>query len=105
MFNEVLILGKLITMPERIPDRNGNPYYQIKIEVKRLFKNSHGFFDSDFIPVILWKGIADTLTDVSKVGDMISVKGRLESNPAIYGNDSPLMSVVAEKIDYLQKYV
>lgn len=106
MFNEVLILGKLETLPMPIKECKGLQYYRIILEVKRLFQNSHGYFESDHIPVILWKGIADTLSNVSKVGDMISVKGRLESNKQFnYGSENPVMSVVAEKIDYLQKYV
>lgn len=102
MFNEVLIVGKIDSLPQKIEKRRGMDYFKVVVEVKQLFKNSEGHFESDFIPVVLWYGVAQTVLDVSKIGDMISIKGHLTT---VKTSKSIAMEVEAEKVDFLQKYL
>lgn len=103
VLNQVVLVGKVVALPTLKESVSGNKYASLQLELERPFKNSNGEFDSDFISITLWKGIAETTTDVCKIGDIIGVKGRIQSysyenkeGQMYYGYD-----IIAEKISFL----
>lgn len=79
MINNVVITGKIVEMPKIRETANGIRYANMLLEVARPFRNSNGGFDSDRILVTLWKGITETVNDVCKIGDLLGIKGRLQT--------------------------
>lgn len=89
MLNQVVIVGRLTETPVLEEERA-----VITIAVPRSFKNEDGEYETDFIPVQLLKGIAQNTCEYCCKGDIIGVKGRIQSNEnGIY--------LLAEKIKLL----
>lgn len=95
MLNNLTIVGRLVSDPEINETKNGNKVTNITLAVPRSWKNMNGEYETDFIPVTLWKQIAETTTEWCHKGDLIAVKGRLAR---LSGED---LTIVAEKISFL----
>ena len=103
MINTVVIVGRIAEAPEVKETTMGNKVCSLLLEVDRNFPNSEGVYLSDYIPVTLWKGMADEASVHSKEGALIGIKGRLQTHEAKSksGNDFRALNVVAESITYL----
>lgn len=102
MLNQTVIVGRLIKDPELNETENGNKVTNITLAVPRSFKNINGEYDTDFISCVLWKGIAENTVEYCKKGDLLGVKGRIQSRK-INTDESKkeILEVVAEKVTYL----
>ena len=102
MLNQTEIVGRLIKDPELNETENGNKVTNITLAVPRSFKNVNGEYDTDFISCVLWKGIAENTVEYCKKGDLLGVKGRIQSRK-INADESKkeILEVVAEKVTYL----
>ena len=102
MLNQAVIVGRLIKDPELNETENGNKVTNITLAVPRSFKNVNGEYDTDFISCVLWKGIAENTVEYCKKGDLLGVKGRIQSRK-INTDESKkeILEVVAEKVTYL----
>lgn len=94
MLNQIILVGRLVNDPtiERI--ENGKEISTITLAVQRALKNTDGEYETDFIPVELYKGIAENTAEYCHKGDVIGIKGRLQFK------EDKLM-VVAEKVTFL----
>lgn len=102
MLNQVVLVGRLVKDPEIIVNESGKKFSNISIAIPRPYKNEEGLYDSDFIEVTLWNNIAENTAQYCKKGDIIAVKGRLQSS--IVEKDEERMyvtKIVAEKITFL----
>ena len=95
MNNMICLVGRLVSDPEINETKNGNKVTNITLAVPRSYKNEEGIYETDFIPVRLWKGIAESTTEWCHKGDLIGVKGRLAR---LSCED---LTIVAEKISFL----
>lgn len=86
MLNQVVIIGRLIADP--IEDK-------IALAVPRSFKNEEGAYDTDFVEITIWGGIAENVKNYCHKGDLIGVKGRIEAD------NKKIINIVAEKITFL----
>ena len=75
MLNNIILVGRLTETPVLEEERA-----VITIAVPRPFKNEDGEYETDFIPVQLLKGIAQNTCEYCCKGDIIGVKGRIQSN-------------------------
>lgn len=78
MLNRIVIQGRLCADPELRRTNSGTPVTTVNVAVDRDFKNQDGSRDTDFIPVVAWKGIGETLAKYFTKGRMIMVDGRLQ---------------------------
>lgn len=102
MLNQTVLVGRLVRDPELRETNNGHKVTNITLAVPRSFKNSDGKYDNDFIDCVLWKGIAENTTEYVKKGDLLGVKGHLQTHE--YEEDEKkkhVMEVVAEKVTFL----
>lgn len=102
MLNNVVIVGRLTKDPEEVVTENNNKRSVIVIAVPRSFKNSEGQYDTDFIRVILWNIVAEHTCEYCKKGDIVGIKGRIQSSS--YEKDGTIKyitEVVAEKVTFL----
>ena len=77
--NIVLLMGRLVQDVEIIEHPNAK-YAKITLAVRREFKNSDGNYETDFLPVTLWEGLASTCSEYCKKGTLVSIKCRLQYN-------------------------
>lgn len=75
----------------------------VTVAVPRSYKNVDGTYDTDFIRCTLWGGIAENTCEYCKKGDIVGVKGRIQTSSyeTEDGNKKYAMEVVAEKISFL----
>lgn len=103
MLNQTVIVGRLVKDPELYETENGNKVTNITLAVPRSYKNSDGEYDTDFISCVLWKGIAENAVEYCHKGDLLGVKGRIQSRSIDIDEDTKkqVIEVVAEKVTYL----
>lgn len=102
MMNQVVMVGRLTKDPEVIETENGNKVSNIAIAVPRNFKNEEGVYETDFIEVTMWNGIAENTASYCHKGDIVGVKGRIQVDS--YEKDGErkyTQKVVAEKLTFL----
>ncbi|MEG1146642.1 MAG: single-stranded DNA-binding protein, partial [Bacilli bacterium] len=59
-------------------------------------------YETDFVDCVLWSGIATQTAEYCKKGDLIGVKGRLQTSTYEKdGKTQKSLQVVAEKITFL----
>lgn len=98
MLNQIVIVGRLVQDPEIKELENGMKTSYITLAVPRNYKNSDGIYETDFIPVKLYKGIAESTTEYCKIGDMVGVRGRVQSRKE---EDKNIIEIVAERVTFL----
>ena len=102
MLNQTVIVGRLVKDPELRETENGNKVTNITLAVPRSYKNVNGEYDTDFISCVLWKGIAENTVEYVKKGDLIGIKGRIQTrNYEVDDEKRYVMEVVAEKVTFL----
>ena len=102
MLNQSVIVGRLVRDPELYETENGNKVTNITLAVPRSYKNMDGEYDTDFINCTLWKGIAENAAEYCHKGDLLGIKGRLQSKTVEEEEKNrTVMELVAEKVTYL----
>ncbi len=103
MLNQTVLVGRLVKDPELRETDNGNKVTNITLAVPRSYKNINGEYDTDFIPCVLWKGIAENTAEYVKKGDLIGVKGHLQTRNLELDENLKRQSVelIAEKVTFL----
>ena len=103
MLNQIVLVGRLVKTPELRITENGKKNSVITLAVPRNYKNSDGQYDTDFLDCILWTGVAESTAEYCKTGDMIGVKGRVQTR--IIENDEGIKKkrteIVAERATFL----
>ncbi|MSS02344.1 single-stranded DNA-binding protein [Erysipelotrichaceae bacterium LKV-178-WT-2G] len=100
--NVFCLVGKIEELPSLKETVNGIKTCNVVLKVERSFANANGVYEFDTIQIEVWRGLAETLCNVSKVDDWISVKGRImsrkyEKDGHVYNN----YAFIAEKISFL----
>lgn len=94
MNNMSMLIGRLVSDLQINETENGRKVCNITLAVPRSYKNNEGIYETDFIPVVLYSSMAETTTEYCKKGDLIAVKGRLQSN-------DDKIQLIAEKVSFL----
>ena len=103
MLNQTVLVGRIVNTPEVIETENGKKVANVTLAVQRSYKNQDGIYDTDFINCTLWNHVAESTAEYCKKGDIIGVKGRLQSNSFERedGNREYRTQVMAEKVTFL----
>ena len=78
MLNQAVLVGRIVKDPE-LKDTEKGKVTNITLAVPRTFKNSNGEYDTDFISCVLWKGVAESTVEYCKKGDLVGIKGRIQT--------------------------
>lgn len=78
MLNKIVIQGRLTKDPELRRTQSGTAVASATVAVDRDFKNQDGNRDTDFIPIVAWKGTGEMLAKYFSKGRMIVVEGHLQ---------------------------
>jgi len=103
MLNQVILVGRLVRTPELQITETGKKKSLITLAVARSYKNQNGEYDTDFLDCTLWTGIAENTAEYCKTGDVIGVKGRLQTwlLENEQGEKYKRVEVIAEKVTFL----
>ena len=102
MLNQSVIVGRLVRDPEVYETESGFKVSSITLAVPRSYKNTEGEYETDFINCTLWRGIAENAAEYCHKGDLIGIKGRLQSKTIEEEEkNKTVMELVAEKVTYL----
>jgi len=102
MLNQVVLVGRLTSNPEIVTTENGKKTTTINIAVQRPYKNMDGLYETDFIRCVLWNGVAASTCEYCHSGDIVGVKGRLQTRN--YEKDEEkkyITEVIADKVTFL----
>lgn len=103
MLNQTVLVGRLVKDPELRETDSGNKLTYITLAVPRSYKNISGEYDTDFIPCVLWRGVAENTVEYCHKGDLIGIKGRIQSRKVETEEEykKEITEVVAEKVTFL----
>ncbi len=103
MLNQIVIVGRLVRDPELRETEKGKKVTNITLAVPRSYKNAKGEYETDFLDCILWTGIAETTTEYCKKGDLLGIKGRVQTRSIELEDEKRkhITEVVAEKVTFL----
>lgn len=74
----------------------------ISLAIPRSFKNMEGGYDTDFIDCVAFDSIAENTSEYCGKGDIVGVKGRVQSRTAEKDNKTEyLTEIIAEKVTFL----
>lgn len=101
--NQTVLVGRITGDIDIKESENGTKRCNLTVAVPRSYKNSKGIYETDFINCTLFGSIADNTKEYCRKGDLIGVKGRLESYSYDLedGTKKFGQNVVAEKITFL----
>lgn len=101
MLNQAIFVGRLVADPVVRETEKGN-VSNITLAIPRPYKNKEGVYEADFIDFVLWKGVAENTAEYCKKGDLVGIKGRVQSSiEEQNGERKKLMNVIAEKVTFI----
>ena len=102
MLNQAVLVGRIVKDPE-LKDTEKGKVTNITLAVPRSFKNTNGEYDTDFISCVLWKGVAESTAEYCKKGDLVGVKGRIQTRDVELDDEThkKYVEVIAEKVTFL----
>lgn len=103
MLNQTVLVGRLVKDPELRETDNGNKVTNITLAVPRSYKNINGEYDTDFLDCTLWTNIAENTAEYCKTGDVIGIKGRVQSRLVEKEDGTKIKKtdIIAEKVTFL----
>lgn len=103
MLNQLILIGRLTFDPEvkNLPD--GRKVSEIVLAVQRSYKNIDGQYETDFIKVSLWEGLATAVENYCTKGVMVAVKARLQSYKFEIDHEKKInmLEVIGERVTFL----
>ena len=103
MLNQVVLVGRIVKTPELRVTETGKKTATVTLAVPRNYKNMNGEYDTDFLDCTLWTNIAENTTEYCQTGDMVGVKGRIQTRVIQNedGTKKKKTEIVAEKVTFL----
>lgn len=101
--NKVILIGNLTRDPELRAVGSGISKCSFTVAVTRRYANAQGERQTDFIPVIVWRGQADNCATYLHKGSKVGVCGSLQvrSYEAQDGSKRYVTEVVADEVQFL----
>ena len=79
MYNKVILIGRLTSTPELHKTNNDKSVARATIAVNRRYKDQNGEREADFVNMVLWGRLAESLASYATKGSLISVDGELRT--------------------------
>ena len=101
--NGVTLVGRITADPEIKELNDGTKRTTITVAVQRNYKNADGEYETDFVDCVLWGGVASNTAEYCKKGDLVGIKGKVETNTYenADGEKKKSTQIVAEKVTFL----
>lgn len=104
--NQLIVMGRLVSGPKIIETENAKKTI-FTIRVPKSYKNLNGVYESDVVDCVLWSEMAQQVCELCKKGDLLAVKGRIQSSVTIDDGTTydetvkKELTIVAEKVTFL----
>ena len=79
MYNKVILIGRLVNIPELNKTANDKSVARATLAVNRRYKGQNGEREADFVNVVVWGKLAETLASYASKGSLISLDGELRT--------------------------
>ena len=105
MLNQVIIAGVVKEEPLLKKTSSGLHYANLIVEVKKEFRNTEGNYDSDVFSILLWRSVAEHCISICKEGNLVAIKGRLQSSLFNREDGSVFYNyeIIADKVFFLEQ--
>jgi len=99
----MMVIGRLTKDPELRSTSNGAAVGTFCVACERNFAGSNGQKETDFIPVVVWRGLAETCGRYLSKGKLVAVEGRLQirTYEANDGGKRTIAEIVADNVQFL----
>ena len=103
MLNRVILIGRLTRDPELRYTPSGVAVAQFTLAVDRPFTNQQNQRETDFIPIVTWRTLAETCANYLRKGRLAAVEGRIQvrSYDNSEGRRVYVTEVVADNVRFL----
>lgn len=100
--NRIILIGRLTRDPELKYTSNGTAVAKFTLAVDRKFSKEK---ETDFIDVIVWRGLAENVANYLRKGRLAAAEGRLQirTYEDKEGNKRKAVEVVADDVRFLDK--
>ncbi len=79
MLNSIILQGRFAQELDLRYTQNNTAVLTVNLAVQRSRKDNSGDYPTDFIPCVFWGKTAENVSKFFAKGDMVLVRGRLES--------------------------
>lgn len=79
MYNRVIMIGRLVADPQLIKTPKDKSVCRVSVAVNRRYKNAQGERQVDFVNLVLWGKLAESLASYGSKGSLISLEGELRT--------------------------
>lgn len=101
MLNQVILVGR-IASEFTTKEEDGKKITTVTIAIPRSFKNMDGEYETDFVDIRLFDSVATNTKEYCKKGDIIGVKGRIQSTEIEkFHSKMKVLEVIAERVTFL----
>ena len=80
MYHKVILIGRLVNTPELNKTANDKSVARATLAVNRRYKGQNGEREADFVNVVVWGKLAETLASYATKGSLISLDGELRTS-------------------------
>ena len=103
MINNVILVGRVVEEPELVETENGYKTARVVLAIQRPFKNIDNEYDTDFIPLQTWMGLAELVCEYVGKGSILGFKCRLSTH-LVEIEEKKLRSidVVGERVSFIK---
>ena len=107
--NHVILVGRLATDPIVEETSTGKKRTCVNLAITRGYRNANGVYETDFIRIVLWNGMASNTKEYCHQGDMIGIKGRIQNRSYEIEPENEeekpitkyITEVIAEKVSFI----
>ena len=103
MMNKTVLIGRLTKDPEIRYLTSGTAVTTFTLAVSRNFANQQGDKQADFIPIVVWRNLAENCAKYLAKGRLVAVLGRIQTR-SYDGKDGQkryATEVVADEVQFL----
>lgn len=79
MYNKVIVIGRLTATPELHKTTNEKSVARATVAINRRYKGQNGEREADFVNIVVWGKLAETLASYATKGSLISIDGELRT--------------------------
>ena len=79
MYNKVIAIGRLTASPDLQKTASDKSVARVTLAVNRRYKDSQGEREADFISLVIWGKLAETLVSYATKGSLLSIEGELRT--------------------------
>lgn len=101
--NRVFLTGNLTKDPELTTTNSGISLCKFTLAVPRRFTGNDGEREADFLPIIVWRGLADNCYKFLKKGSKAGVSGTIQTRQydAPDGTRRFITEIIADEVEFL----